>query len=309
MTGVVERLRVLLPEEHRPVVHYGAASQDILDTAMMIVAKEAARTIKVELRNCRLAAREVGTRFETEPHLWGRTLLQRAEPIALGDLVGMWDQVLSSAEAALEGLAFPASLAGPVGSSWGKPERRPPEADAPLEGGEQEATAEDTEFVESRPERALGLRERFALRLGLDVPSGSWHTDRSPVVRIGSAAAEAAGACGKVAVDIMLLSQNEIGEVAEARGGGSISMPHKHNPVAATAARACAARTPGLLSTLYAAMPQELQRSPGLWHSEWETLSDLLRLTGSAATWLRESIEDLRVDPDAMRRHLEQGPV
>lgn len=308
VVGVVERLRFLLPEEHRPVVHYGAASQDILDTAMMLVAKEATRRIRVELRNCRIAASELGAGFETEPHLWARTLLRRAEPIALGDLAGMWEQVLHSAETALEGLAFPVSLAGPVGSAWGKPARRLPEADAPLGGADLEGAAVDAEFVESRPERALGLRERFASRLGLDAPAGSWHTNRSPVVRIGSAAAEAAGACGKVAVDVMLLSQNEIGEVSEARGGVSISMPHKHNPVAATAARACAARTPGLLATLYAAMPQELQRSPGLWHSEWETLSDLLRLTGSAATWLRESIEGLRIDPDAMRRNLDEGP-
>ena len=128
------------------------------------------------------------------------------------------------------------------------------------------------------------------------------------MVRIGAAAAEAAGACGKIAIDIILLSQNEIGEVSEARGGGSTSMPHKHNPVAATAARACAARTPGLVATLYAAMPQELQRSPGLWHSEWETLSDLLRLTGSAAAWLRESLEGIRVHPEAMRRNLEGAP-
>lgn len=84
-------------------------------------------------------------------------------------------------------------------------------------------------------------------------------------------------------------------------------MPHKRNPVAATAARACAARAPGLVATLYAAMPQELQRSPGLWHSEWETLSDLLRLTGSAASWLRESLEGLRIRPEAMLRNLERG--
>ncbi|MQM25601.1 lyase family protein [Glycomyces albidus] len=298
VVGVVERLRALLPEAHRSVVHYGAASQDVLDTAMMLVAKEAARRIRAELRNCRLAAGALGAGFETEPRLWARTFLQRAEPIALGDLTAMWEQCLSSAETALEGLAFPVSLAGPVGTAWGRPGRRPPEAEAA-----------DSEYVESRPERALGLRERFASRLGLDVPPGSWHADRSPVVRIGAAAAEAAGACGKIAVDIVLLSQNEIGEAAEARGGSSISMPHKHNPVAATATRACAARTPGLLSTLYAAMPQELQRSPGLWHSEWETLSDLLRLTGSAATWLRESLEGLRIDPDAMQRNLDQGPT
>jgi 3-carboxy-cis,cis-muconate cycloisomerase len=301
VAGVVDRLRALVPEEHQHVVHYGAASQDILDTAMMLVAKGAVDAIRSSLSDCRLAAADLGTELETEPRLWGRTLLQRAEPITLADLVRMWEQGLDAAEQALHGLVFPVSLAGPVGVAWGRPARRISEPVAVLE----ETGSEEAEYVERRPERAIGLRERFAARLGLDAAPGSWHTSRYPVVRIGSAAAETAGTCGKVAVDIILLSQNEIGEVSEARGGGSTTMPHKHNPVAATAARACAARTPGLVSTLYAAMPQELQRSPGLWHSEWETLADLLRLTGSAAAWLRESLEGLRVHPEAMRRNLE----
>jgi 3-carboxy-cis,cis-muconate cycloisomerase len=300
VAGVVDRLRALVPEEHEHVVHYGATSQDILDTAMMLVAKGAVGAIGRSLSDCRLAAVDVGKDLETEPRLWGRTLLQRAEPIALADLVRMWELGLDAADQVLRDLVFPVSLAGPVGVAWSRPAQRVSEPDAALERG-----SEESEYVERRPERAVGLRERFAARLGLDAAPGSWHTNRYPVVRIGSAAAEAAGTCGKVAVDIILLSQNEIGEVSEARGGVSTSMPHKHDPVAATAARACATRTPGLVSTLYAAMPQELQRSPGLWHSEWETLSDLLRLTGSAAAWLRESLEGLHVHPEAMLRNLE----
>lgn len=300
VAGVVDRLRALVAEEHRPVVHYGATSQDILDTAMMLVAKEAARAIADELQTCRNAAADIGTELDAEPRLWGRTLLQRAEPITLADLVGMWDRGLGAAEASLRALAFPVSLAGPVGAAW---DEHAVDTVAPLD------ETHGAWSIPERPERALGLRERFAARLGLDTVPGSWHTNRFPVVRIGSAAAEAAGACAKIAVDIILLSQNEIGEVGETRGGGSTSMPHKHNPVAATAARACAARTPGLVSTLYAAMPQELQRSPGLWHSEWETLTDLLRLTGSAAAWLRESLEGLQVHPEAMQRNLEGGPA
>jgi len=276
----------------------------------MLVAKDAVAAIRRELRECAAAALEAAAGLDESPPMWGRTLLRRAEPISFGDLVLMWERGLTAAEQALGALRFPASLAGPVGVSWGKPGLRPrSSSETPAaEPGPEDPLAGIETTVEQRPERALGLRERYAARLDLDTAPGSWHTNRGPVVRIGAAAAEAAGSCAKVAVDIILLSQNEIGEVGEARGGGSTSMPHKHNPVAATAARACAARTPGLVATLYAAMPQELQRSPGLWHSEWETLSDLLRLTGSAAAWLRESLEGLRVHPEAMRRNLEGAP-
>jgi 3-carboxy-cis,cis-muconate cycloisomerase len=310
VAGIVDRLRELVPEAHRPVVHYGATSQDILDTAMMLVAKDAVAAIRRELRECAAAALDTAAGLDESPPMWGRTLLQQAEPIGFSDLILTWERALTAAEQALGVLRFPASLAGPVGVSWGKPGlRRQPDSETPIaEPGPEDLPADIGTAVEQRPERAMGLRERYAARLDLDTAPGSWHTNRSPVVRIGAAAAEAAGTCGKIAIDIILLSQNEIGEVSEARGGGSTSMPHKRNPVAATAARACATRTPGLVATLFAAMPQELQRSPGLWHSEWETLADLLRLTGSAAAWLRESLEGLRVHPEAMRRNLEGAP-
>ncbi|HEX2145634.1 MAG TPA: lyase family protein [Glycomyces sp.] len=305
VAGIVERLRDLVPEAHQPVVHYGATSQDILDTAMMLVGRDAVRALGAELRECGTAALEVAAGLEDDPQMWGRTLLQRAQPVGFGDLRRSWQQGLAEAERSLQALRFPVSLSGPVGVSWDRrdPWRHAPETPAVAGAADDPTLAER----EQRPARTLSLRERFAALLGLDAAPGSWHTNRGPVVRIGAAAAEAAGACGKVAVDIILLSQNEIGEVGEARGGGSTTMAHKHNPVASTAARACAARTPGLVATLFAAMPQELQRSPGLWHSEWETLSDLLCLTGSAAAWLRESLEGLQIHPEAMQRNLESG--
>ncbi|GAA1663151.1 3-carboxy-cis,cis-muconate cycloisomerase [Glycomyces endophyticus] len=280
VAGVVERLRELVPEAHHDAIHYSATSQDILDTAMMLVARDAVAAVAEDLRACEDALLEhlLNEGWDRVPTLWGRTLLQRAAPIDITNLNGRWSFGIRQARTALEGLAFPGVIAGPVGTNWSK--RMIPEKDLPA---------------------------HFLRRLGMDPGRSLGHTSRGPVVRIGAAAAEAAGACAKVAVDVILLSQNEIGEVAEGRPGGSTSMPHKRNPVAATCARACAARTPGLVATLFAAMPQELQRSPGLWHSEWETLSDLLRLTGSAAAWLRESLEGLRYDVDAMARNLREA--
>ncbi|THV36372.1 lyase family protein [Glycomyces buryatensis] len=276
VAGVVDRLRELVPEQHHAAVHYEATSQDILDTAMMLVAKGAVAAILEDLHGCDQALRRL--EHAEAVQVVGRTLLQRAQPMSSRERIlvlrmGLWEPINQLGE-----LTFPSSYGGPVGDHW--------------------ELGPDNHFID--------IQQSLSETLELE-SQPVWHTARTPVVRIGSAAAEAAGACGKIAVDIILLSQNEIGEVSEGRPGGSTSMPHKRNPVAATAARACAARTPGLVATLYAAMPQELQRSPGLWHSEWETLSDLLRLTGSSAAWLRESLEHLQVHPDAMKRNLEGG--
>ena len=102
----------------------------------------------------------------------------------------------------------------------------------------------------------------------------------------------------------MLLAQTEVGEVREAAPGGSSSMPHKRNPVAAISARACARQAPGLVATLLAAMEQEHERAAGAWHAEWAPLRSLLIATGSAAAWLRTCLEGLEVDAERMRANL-----
>jgi 3-carboxy-cis,cis-muconate cycloisomerase len=133
------------------------------------------------------------------------------------------------------------------------------------------------------------------------VPRFPWHTLRNRLGELAGALGVAAGAAGKAALDVILLSQSEVAEVREQTGGGSTSMPHKHNPVAAVSALACAKQAPGLVATLLAAMIQEHERGAGSWHSEWRPLTDLLVTTGSAASWLRTSLETLEIDPDRMR--------
>ena len=113
------------------------------------------------------------------------------------------------------------------------------------------------------------------------------------------------GAVAKAARDIVLLSQTEVAEVREAKGGGSSTMPHKRNPVAAICALGCAQQAPGLAATLLGAMAHEHERAAGAWHAEWRPLGELLRSTGSAVAWLRESLEGLEVDPERMRANLE----
>ncbi|WP_324278089.1 lyase family protein [Blastococcus brunescens] len=143
----------------------------------------------------------------------------------------------------------------------------------------------------------VDLRTALAAELGLATTPVPWHTVRLPIADLAGALGAAAGVLATVAVDVVLMAQTEVGEVSEGGSrGGSSAMPHKHNPVAAISARACARRAPGLVATLFAAMEQEHERSAGAWHSEWPTLGDLLATVGSAAAWLAECLADLRPD-------------
>lgn len=116
-------------------------------------------------------------------------------------------------------------------------------------------------------------------------------------------------AVAKVAVDIVLLAQTEVGELAEAAPGGSSSTPHKRNPIAAVTARSAAAQAPGLVTVLLASGAPELQRGAGPWHAEWPALTALLQCAGGAAARLRASLTGLHVDQQAMKRNLALAEV
>jgi 3-carboxy-cis,cis-muconate cycloisomerase len=152
----------------------------------------------------------------------------------------------------------------------------------------------------------------LAAELDLALPVLPWHTDRSRIVEVAAACAIAAGALAKIARDVTLLAQSEVAEVREGGGGsggerrgGSSAMPHKQNPVAAIAILGCTRRVPGLVATLTAAAEQEYQRAAGAWHAEWEPFADVLRVTGSAASWAVDLTGGLVVDPARMRANLD----
>jgi 3-carboxy-cis,cis-muconate cycloisomerase len=134
-----------------------------------------------------------------------------------------------------------------------------------------------------------------------------WHTNRARPAGLASALGALAGALAKVAGDVILLSQTEVGEVREGGGSGrglSSAMPHKRNPVAAVSVVACAERVPPLVGAMFGAMPQEHERAAGRWQAEWGIICDLLRLTGSAAAWSADLLHNLEVDPARMRANL-----
>ncbi len=149
----------------------------------------------------------------------------------------------------------------------------------------------------------------FAQELDLAEPVVPWHTDRVRIAEVGGTLSLVAGVLGKISLDVILMAQTEVGEVAEptAEGrGGSSTLPHKRNPILSVTAAASTRRVRDLSRTLSAAMVGEHERAAGAWHSEWEALSDALALTGGAAAAVREVTEGLKVHPDKMRENLEK---
>jgi 3-carboxy-cis,cis-muconate cycloisomerase len=163
--------------------------------------------------------------------------------------------------------------------------------------------------------RAPAVAARVAAELGLVAPVMPWQAIRLRPVTLAAALGAFCGVLAKIARDVTLLAQQEVGEVQEGGGvgggrvGGSSSMAHKRNPVAAVSVLACAKRTPGLVATALAAMEQEHERAAGAWQAEWGTYTELLGLSGSAAAWARELLEDLIVHPDLMQANLAGAPT
>ncbi|MBE4756490.1 MULTISPECIES: 3-carboxy-cis,cis-muconate cycloisomerase [Streptomyces] len=277
---LVADLTAAVGTEYGPYVHRGATSQDILDTATMLVA---ARTLDLVLADlgrteAALAALAAAHRDTAMP---GRTLTQHAVPTTFGLKAAGWRSLLLDARdrLAVVRATLPAQLGGAAGTA----------AAFTVFG------ATDTQ----------ALSTAYAHELGLRAPELPWHTLRTPIADLAGALAFAAGALGKVAVDVLTLARTEIAEVTEGSGGGSSAMPHKANPVRSTLIAAAARRAPQLAATLYGALPAEDERPAGAWHAEWEPLRELLRLVGGAARDAVELARGLRVHTDAMRRHLD----
>ncbi|MFI2779816.1 3-carboxy-cis,cis-muconate cycloisomerase [Streptomyces sp. ALB3] len=275
---LVAALSAAVDDEARPFVHRGATSQDILDTAAMLVAS---RTLGILLDDLgrtadaleRLAAGHRGTPMP------GRTLTQHAVPTTFGLKAAGWRSLVLDARDRVRAVreALPVQLGGAAGTLAAF------------------STADGD---------GMDLVPAYARELGLAEPALPWHTLRTPVADLAGALAFTAGALGKTAADVLTLSRTEIAELAEGSGGGSSAMPHKANPVRATLIAAAARRAPGVAATLYGSLAAEDERPAGAWHAEWEPLRELLRLVGGAARDAVELAEGLKVFPSAMRSHL-----
>jgi 3-carboxy-cis,cis-muconate cycloisomerase len=277
-----------VPPAAAGAVHQGATSQDIVDTAAMLLAKRAIGVVLADLAQASAAAAGLAGAHRSTIMI-GRTLLQQAVPVTFGLVAAGW---LTSLDEAREGLAAVSSqrLAVQFGGAAGT--LAPLGPDGP---------------------RVVAL---LAAELGLAQPVLPWHTDRLRIIDVAAALARVTASLSKIARDVTLLAQSEIGEVSEGSGGpgprdgssprrgGSSAMPHKNNPVAAIAILGCTRQAPGLLAGLVASAEQELQRAAGAWHAEWQPLADLLRLTGSAASWAAELLSGLTVSAPRMAANL-----
>ncbi|MFD5268502.1 3-carboxy-cis,cis-muconate cycloisomerase [Streptomyces sp. NPDC058335] len=265
--------------EYGAYVHRGATSQDIMDTATMLVAVRALEPVLADLDRTQRALARLAAVHRNTP-MPGRTLTQHAVPTTFGLKAAGWRSLVLDARDRVSAVrdSLPAQLGGAAGTL--------------------------AAFTAYGAEEATALPAAYARELGLRAPLLPWHTLRTPVADLAGCLAFAAGALGKTAADVLTLSRTEIGEVAEATGGGSSAMPHKANPVRSTLIAAAARRAPQLAATLYGALVAPDERPAGAWHAEWEPLRDLLRLVGGAARDAAELTEGLRVHADVMREHL-----
>ena len=262
-------------------VHFGSTSQDLADTALVLQLKAACALLQRDLDRLRQSLTRLAQDHRGTVML-ARTLMQPALPTSFGLRAASWLAGIEASAARLEReaeLALKLQFGGAAGT------------------------------LSALGDRGIAVAQRLAARLELPVPPLPWHTRRDGIAGLACAAGILTGTLGKMARDLSLLSQAELGEVAEPSvpgRGGSSTLPHKRNPIGAMVALAASNRTPGLVTTLLQAMPQELDRALGGWQAEAPTLAALFEVMHGALLAMVEAMAGLVVDPTAMRRNLER---
>jgi 3-carboxy-cis,cis-muconate cycloisomerase len=261
-------------------VHWGATSQDVSDTALVLLLKRAQPIVAADLTRLVTALRRLAEEHRSTVML-GRTLLQAAPPVTFGLKAAGWLRSIDRGKERLEECFSEAQLVQFGGASG------------------TGAALGDKEIAVGRA---------LAEELGLGYPDAPWHTHRDQMAALMCACGILTGALGKMARDISLLMQGEVAEVAEPDSsgrGGSSTMPHKRNPIGCAVTLAAAHRVPGLVASYLSAMIQEHERAVGGWQSEWSTVSSIIQNMGLAAASMAEVAEGLTVDEKQMRANLE----
>jgi 3-carboxy-cis,cis-muconate cycloisomerase len=275
---------------HNPLaeryVHLGATSQDVMDSGLVLQLRSAVALLDRDLGRLAAALAEQAVRY-ADTVMAGRTWLQQATPVTLGMKIAGWLGAITRHRQRLVELK-PRLLCLQFGGASGS--------------------------LAALGDQAFPVAEALARELQLNLPDQPWHTQRDRLVEFASLLGLIAGSLGKVGRDLSLLMQTEAGELFEPSApgkGGSSTMPHKRNPVAAAVMIGAATRAPGLVSTMFAAMPQEHERSLGLWHAEWETLPELCCLVSGSLQHALQVVPGLEVDAERMSRNLQltQGLV
>jgi 3-carboxy-cis,cis-muconate cycloisomerase len=261
-------------------VNYGSTSQDVIDSAMALVTREALALIRTDVHRIVAALLQLAEQHAGTPML-ARTLMQPACVTSFGLTCANWAAPLVRSLQRLDGVAASAlqlQLGGTVGT------------------------------LEKMQGQGTEIARLMAQALGLSLPLMSWHTQRDSWVALGCELGLLTGSLGKIAKDIVLLSQFEVAEVAEPSEvgrGGPPGMPHKHNPVACMVALAAAQRVPQRVAALLAAMPQEHERAAGAWQAELAEWPQLLMSVQGSTRALALALAGLQVDPKRMRSNLQ----
>lgn len=276
---LTERVRANDPGAAR-FVHWGATSQDVTDTALILLLQRARAILAADhARLIEALAKLAGQNEHTV--MLGRTLLQPAPPVTFGLKAAGW-------------------LAA-IRRGWARIDTRFTEAEVLQFGGASGTLA-------ALGDKGDAVGRALTTELGLKYPDAPWHTHRDCLAALLAACAVECGSLGKMARDIALLMQGEVAEAAEPGGdgrGGSSTMPHKHNPVASSLALAAAHRVPGLLASFLSAMVQEHERGAGGWQAEWPIVTSIIQALGVAVASMAEAAEGLTVDAQHMRTNLE----
>ena len=270
----------LVDAEAAKFVHWGATSQDVIDTGMVLQLRQAFDLISIELAELADTLSMLAMRHRTTP-LMGRTWMQHALPVTFGLKVAGWlDALLRHQEriAQLRTRLFVLQFGGAAGT------------------------------LASLGERGLTVATSLAQTLNLNLPATPWHTQRDRIAEAATVLGLLTGSLGKIARDIAFHSQTEVAELAEPvmeGRGGSSTMPHKRNPVGCAAALTAALRVPGLVSTMLSGMVQEQERALGGWQAEWDTLPEIASLCGAALSQMRQVVGGLSVDATQMRANID----
>jgi len=261
-------------------VHWGATSQDVIDTATMLTLRAAIDLLIGDLTRAIDGFAALARAHRDTPAV-ARTLLQHALPMPFGLKLAHYAAALARDRARLKRLGAE-GLALQFGGAAGT--------------------------LAALGDKGLVVAGHLARELALPLPPAPWHTQRDRIAEAASVFAILCGSCGKIARDVSLLMQTDVAEAFEPAGegrGGSTTMPHKRNPVASAGALAAAAMAPGLAATIFAAQVQEHERSPGAWHAEWPMLPTMALVTSGAVAAMVELAEGMTIDAARMRANLD----
>lgn len=278
VTTLREQVQAANPEA-AAFVHWGATSQDVTDTATVLLLKRAQSILSVDLARLENALHELSN-LHKDTLMLGRTLLQPAPPISFGLKVAGWLAAIRRCRVRLDE-AFQESCILQFGGASGT--------------------------LASLGKDGLAVAGALAENLKLPLPDAPWHSQRDRLGTLMCSCGLLTASLGKMARDVSLLMQNEVHEAAEPGGegrGGSSAMPHKQNPIACALALASAQRVPGMVSAFLSAMVQEHERAVGGWQAEWPIISGVVQATGIAAASMAEVAEGLSVNPDRMRANI-----